>query len=316
MSDAAETPDATAAFASLRGLALGDGFGERWFFRKKREAIDMIRHRTTPEDQPWHWTDDTAMALALLHVLTEHGAVEQQELAVSFAAMYASDPYRNFGHGMHQLLPKLGEDPGNWATYARTLFQGEGSLGNGAAMRAAPLGAWFRRDPEAAAAQAALAAEVTHAHPEGIAGGVAVAVAAALAAGSSEVASSEVAGDSPALDPHAFLTATAELTPPGTIHDGLLRAADLLPDTPAWQASDILGSGQRIRASDTAPFAIWSAAHHLDNLTDALWNTAEGLGDVDTTCAITGGIVAARTGLRGISARWLELAEPLPEWVG
>ena len=54
MSDAAETSDATAAFASLRGLALGDGFGERWFFRKKREAIDMIRHRTTPGDQPWH----------------------------------------------------------------------------------------------------------------------------------------------------------------------------------------------------------------------------------------------------------------------
>lgn len=304
MSDAFDTGDSSAAFASLRGLALGDAFGERWFFHANAEAIEMIRHRTTPGDQPWHWTDDTAMALALVRVLTAHSEVEQQELAASFAAAHASDPYRGYGYGMHQLLPKLAEDPGNWSAYARTLFGGEGSLGNGAAMRAAPLGAWFRRDPEVAAAQAVLASEVTHAHPEGIAGGVAVAVAAALAAGT------------PSPDPIAFLKAIAELTPPGPIHDGLLRAADLPPNTAAWKASDILGNGQRIRASDTAPFAIWSAAHHLDSLTDALWTTAEGLGDVDTTCAITGGIVAARTGLRGVAERWLELLEPLPAWVG
>jgi ADP-ribosylglycohydrolase len=83
--------------------------------------------------------------------------------------------------------------------------------------------------------------------------------------------------------------------------------------TSASKAADILGSGQRIRASDTVPFALWSAAHHLTDLPEALWTTAEGLGDVDTTCAITGGIVAARTGLTAV-ADWLELSEPLPAW--
>ena len=307
----AATGDASAAFASLRGLALGDGFGERWFFHQRQEAIEMVSRRTTPGDKPWKWTDDTVMALALVRVLAEQGSIDQQDLAVSFADMYAADPYRNFGRGMHQLLPKLGEDPGNWATYARTLFGGEGSLGNGAAMRVAPLGAWFRHDPELAAAQAVLASEVTHAHPEGIAGGVAVAVAAALAAGTSDGA-----GEEPAPEPHALLTATAERTPAGVIREGLLRAPDLPPDTSVPQAVAVLGSGRRIRASDTVPFAVWTAAHHLDSLTDALWATAAGFGDVDTTCAITGGIVAARTGLRGVSARWLELAEALPEWVG
>ncbi|MEY9929305.1 ADP-ribosylglycohydrolase [Catenulispora sp. GP43] len=307
MSDVHDTGDRSAAFASLRGLALGDSFGERWFFHRRQKAIEMVQHRTTPEDKPWQWTDDTAMALALVRVLTEQGTIDQQDLAESFADIYAEDPYRNFGSGMHQLLPKLREDPGNWATYARTLFGGEGSLGNGAAMRAAPLGAWFRHDPEQAVAQAVLSAEVTHAHPEGIAGGVAVAAAAALAAGPSDT--DEVP------DPHAFLAATADLTPAGVIRDGLLRAADLAPETSVPEAAAILGSGKRIRASDTVPFAVWTAAHHLDDLTDALWTTAAGFGDVDTTCAITGGIVAARTGLRGVSARWLELAEELPEWV-
>ncbi|WP_033825124.1 ADP-ribosylglycohydrolase family protein, partial [Kitasatospora sp. MBT63] len=66
---------------------------------------------------------------------------------------------------------------------------------------------------------------------------------------------------------------------------------------------------------DTVPFALWSAAWHLDSPTDALWTTAEGLGDVDTTCAITGGTVAARTGLAGVPAAWLTRREPLPDWV-
>jgi ADP-ribosylglycohydrolase len=38
-------------------------------------------------------------------------------------------------------------------------------------------------------------------------------------------------------------------------------------------------------------------------------------GDVDTTCAITGGIVAAYTGLDGIPADWLSAREPLPGWL-
>ncbi|WP_042435329.1 ADP-ribosylglycohydrolase family protein, partial [Streptacidiphilus anmyonensis] len=75
-------------------------------------------------------------------------------------------------------------------------------------------------------------------------------------------------------------------------------------------------SGQGLRASDTVPFALWSAAHHLDDLPGALWSTAAGLGDVDTTCAITGGVVAARTGLDAVPALWRSRREPLPEWVG
>ncbi|GAA3375529.1 hypothetical protein GCM10020367_43690 [Streptomyces sannanensis] len=62
----------------------------------------------------------------------------------------------------------------------------------------------------------------------------------------------------------------------------------------------------------TVPFAVWSAARHLDDLASALWTTAEGFGDVDTTCAITGGIVAARTGVDGVPPEWLRRREPVP----
>ena len=294
------------ALDSLRGLALGDGFGERWFHRGNREAIEMITARRVPSESPWYWTDDTAMALTIVRMLQLHGHIRSGDLAGMFGATYQADPYRGYGYGMTVLLPWLAADPGRWQVHARALFEGQGSLGNGAAMRAAPLGAWFCRDLDTVREQARLAAEVTHAHREGISGAVAVAVAAAAAAASR---------GTPAPDPRSFLEDAAAAVP-GPVGDGIGRAASLPPGTPAWKAADLLGNGQRIRATDTVPFALWSAAYHLDDLPGALWTTAEGLGDVDTTCAITAGVVAARCGLAGVSPQWLGLCEPLPDWTG
>ncbi|MGW6022700.1 ADP-ribosylglycohydrolase family protein [Streptomyces sp. NPDC055099] len=289
--------DRAAARRSLEGLALGDAFGERWFplFRAPRVAYTQIRARQMPEEPRWHWTDDTAMALGVQRVLDQYGEIRPTELAGAFALLYDADSGRGYGSGMHELLPRLVEEPQRWPELARELFDGQGSLGNGAAMRVAPLGAWFSGDLERAAAQAALSAQVTHAHPEGIAGAVAVAVAAALSARE-----------------ELTLAAVAERTPPGEVREGVLRAASLSFDTEPWKAADELGNGQRIRATDTVPFALWSAARHHDDLVAALWTTAEGLGDVDTTCAITGGVVGARTGVGAVPEAWLRRREALP----
>ncbi|WP_329377383.1 ADP-ribosylglycohydrolase family protein [Streptomyces sp. NBC_01716] len=284
-----------AARRSLEGLALGDAFGERWFplFRDRPQAYAEIKARTMPREPDWHWTDDTAMALAVQRVLDQCGLIDQDRLAHCFALGFDADPGRGYGHGMHILLPQLLAEPASWRTLAPTLFEG-GSLGNGAAMRVAPLGAWFADDLERVVEQAALSAEVTHAHPQGIAGAVAVAVAAALSARG-----------------ELSLAAVAEATPEGTVRDGLARAADVPFGTEPWKASDILGNGQRIRADDTVPFAVWSAVRHHDDLEAALWSTAEAFGDVDTTCAITGGIVGARTGVDAVPREWLERREDL-----
>ncbi|MFF2186135.1 ADP-ribosylglycohydrolase family protein [Streptomyces sp. NPDC058155] len=288
-------PSAAAARRSLEGLALGDAFGERWFplFRDRSRAYAEIRARVTPSEPRWHWTDDTAMALAVQRVLDQGGFIDQDRLADCFALTFDADQARGYGHGMHILLPQLLAEPASWRTLAPTLFEG-GSLGNGAAMRVAPLGAWFADDLERVVEQATLSAEVTHAHPQGIAGAVAVAVAAALS----------VRGE-------LSLAAVVEATPPGPVRDGLARAVDVPFDTEPWKASDILGNGQRIRADDTVPFALWTAVRHQDDLEAALWATAEAFGDVDTTCAITGGVVGARTGVDGVPREWLDRREAL-----
>ncbi|WP_344328699.1 ADP-ribosylglycohydrolase family protein [Streptomyces macrosporus] len=163
-----------AALDSLRGLALGDGFGRRWFSYAPEDAVAMIRAREAPTEEPWRRTDDTAMALCVVRVLLRARAVDPEAPAREFAAAYEADPGRGHGYGTHELLPRPASEPGAWETRARPLFDGRGSLGNGAAMRVAPLGAWFAGDPDRAAAEAAASAAVTHTHPEGVAGAVAV----------------------------------------------------------------------------------------------------------------------------------------------
>lgn len=123
------------------------------------------------------------MAFVLFAHLAAGGEVRPDALAREFAAEYARDSGRKYGASMHEVLGRIGTGE-DWRGVTAEQFGGQGSYGNGAAMRVAPLGAWFRGDPKEAAAQALLSAPATHAHPEAVAGAVAVAVAAALAAAS------------------------------------------------------------------------------------------------------------------------------------
>ena len=147
--------------------------------------MQLIEARETSWiETPWRWTDDTAMALEIVANLREFGEINPDALARGFARRYDEPTLRAYGLGMHELLPKLHE--GDWRVEAAALFGGKGSFGNGAAMRAAPIGAYFADDPNLAARNAALSARVTHSHPDGIAGAVAVAMAACFAAQSEE----------------------------------------------------------------------------------------------------------------------------------
>lgn len=171
------------ALLSLDGLSVGDALGQRFFFQGMRAVISISLHELPP--RRWDYTDDTRMALSILAVLHEHGTIDQDALALHFARLYAEDPRRGYGPAMHELLPALYYGD-SWRDVAPALFGGNGSFGNGAAMRVAPLGAYFADDVERVADMAERSAVVTHAHPEAAAGAIAVAVATAYAARSHE----------------------------------------------------------------------------------------------------------------------------------
>jgi len=49
------------ARVALRGLSVGDAFGERFFFASPQTMVDWIERRAIDRPGPWRWTDDTAM---------------------------------------------------------------------------------------------------------------------------------------------------------------------------------------------------------------------------------------------------------------
>ncbi|GGP41528.1 ADP-ribosylglycohydrolase family protein [Streptomyces abikoensis] len=284
------------ALASLRGLAVGDALGSQFFVPAHYPSL---KRRELPP-APWSWTDDTEMACSVLAVLAEHGRIDQDALARSFAEHHDFD--RGYGPAVNRML-RLVREGGDWRELAAALFKGQGSWGNGAAMRIAPLGAWYADDPEQATHQAEISAYTTHQHREAVAGAMAVAAAAAIAASPSGVTG-----------PEALLDGVIALVPRSAVQQGLRRARDMLDYADTSTVAAVLGCGRRTSAHDTVPFALWAAARHLDSFEEAFWTTARAGGDVDTTSAIAGGVVAASE--RGAPpTAWLESTEALPGWL-
>ncbi|MFQ6195421.1 ADP-ribosylglycohydrolase family protein [Streptomyces sp. NPDC000405] len=284
------------ALASLRGLAVGDALGSQFFVPAHYPSL---KRRELPP-APWGWTDDTEMACSVLAVLAEHGRIDQDALARSFAEHHDFD--RGYGPAVNRML-RLVREGGDWRELAAALFKGQGSWGNGAAMRIAPLGAWYADDPEQATHQAEISAYTTHQHREAVAGAMAVAAAAAIAA-----------SPSGATGPEALLDGVIALVPRSAVQQGLRRARDMLDYADTSTVAAVLGCGRRTSAHDTVPFALWAAARHLDSFEEAFWTTARAGGDVDTTSAIAGGVVAASE--RGAPPiAWLESTEALPGWL-
>ncbi len=291
----------TRARIALEGLSVGDGLGGFFEFGSLKTVQRYLENNTLPPS-PWRYTDDTSMALSIYQVLRDHNVIQQDELAQSFAAHF--DRTRGYGMGARALISRM-KKGAHWRDVSRELFNG-GSYGNGGAMRVAPLGAYFADDLDALTHNAALSAEITHAHPEGIAGAIAVAVAAAYACRLREAEEQVMRSD--------FIDVILPHVPESEVKQNIVKARDLAADTSLSDAVALLGNGSRVTAQDTVPFALWSAGENLAHYEQAIWNTALAGGDVDTTCAMVGGIVASYTGVEGIPPTWIAMREPLPDW--
>lgn len=184
----------------------------------------------------------------------------------------------------------------------------QGSCGNGAAMRVAPLGAYLGTleglTNEEVILSATLQAEVTHCHPEGIAGSIAITTLAAMIVEGEINKTSEY--------PHkgfgitTFTEETKETiydllldyVPKGQVYDGIVRAKALPFNTPIGEAIKTLGNGTHVTCQDTVPLCCFLTIKHLISTPiermyeDAIIETSMAFGDVDTNCAIVGGMIA------------------------
>lgn len=283
------------------GVAAGDAIGEiaqhhDW------STIDWGALESHSGALPY--TDDTAMCIGVMESIIDRGRIEVEPLGARFHQNWAMEPDRGYGDGPPTVFFAR-ETRG--VTYRKAsmpvnkaLHGGAGSAGDGAAIRAQPIGLFMRHrfSLSAIARAARRSALVTHRNPIALDGAVAVALSvrfSVLTASHSEV------------DRQAYLNAVMRHFKTKEMRRGLYQAADYASSDIAPAAVALrLGNVSRSTASAQAmvPFAVYCFLREASTFVRCLEVACCSGGDADTIGAIACSICGARVGLTGIP-KWL-----------
>ena len=264
----------------IAALAAGDALGylveRRWprprdrWFSSLSEYLDWAGYG----GGEIMYSDDTEMAIFLAETLIEACGFDP-ELFIRKAADRAMLWERYYG-GTAAVIEAVREGT-HWSVAARSVFGGEGNMGNGAAMRVAPIALFYRRKEEVeyfAEAQAV----VTHTHPVAIEGARLVALAIHYSLNG--------------LGPEEVLEALIE----DTQHPhylGKLRAIKHLLSASPTRVARVLGNSGR--ANESVPTAIYAHIRGDGEPLKTLLTALSLGGDTDTIAAMATPISAAHT---------------------
>jgi ADP-ribosylglycohydrolase len=249
------------------------------------------------------WTDDTQMTFALVRALTEAPDPAQWPAAVAdeyVALRTDSRRCRRWGQTSTAAIDRLAD--GTPPTEAGTPDRDS----DGAAMRAAPLGAWWAAtgaDRETAAEAIRPVLAVTHRHPAALAAGwgQAAAVRALLRLDGVE-----------AFELETFWTTLVEETTwaeqqldgDHRVSDRLQYLTDRIDGFPLDLRDACDGVG--VRADEAWPFAAAMVARRPHLLENTLLSGINVGGDADTTGAMMGAMLGALHGWAAFPEEWHE----------
>jgi poly(ADP-ribose) glycohydrolase ARH3 len=281
---------------AMVGSAVGDAIGELAFQAPERTRLEaLVGHLDV-----LRYTDDTAMAIGLAESLIEVGTVDHQHLGETFRRNYRKEPWRGYASGPPALFAQVERSGLSYQEAARRLFGGEGSLGNGAAMRIAPLGIFFHNSPQLYE-QAAASAEVTHAHPVGKDGAAVLAVAVGRGVGL------DSRREFP-LGP--FVADLATFSRTETIREKMTLVRVLLRESADAEAAT-RKLGRTVAVHESMPFAVYSFLRHHSSFEECLFCAVLHGGDRDTLGAMACAISGAYLGIEAIPEWWRNKVENL-----
>lgn len=271
------------------GTGLGDAIGEMAFHFRNRADL---RSRIAQADQLLY-TDDTAMAIGLAESLVQAGGLDEQHLGDTFRDHYRREPWRGYASGPPSIFGQVQREGMSYTEAARSLFGGQGSFGNGAAMRIAPLGLFFHDTPDLYD-KARRSARVTHAHPIGIDGAAVLAWAVARVVG---------------LDPQepfplqVFCEGLVDFARTPEMRDKMQLVHTLLTrgTTPQAAAHRL---GQSVAVHESLPFALYAFLRHPKSFEDCLFSACLHGGDRDTLGAMACAVSGACLGIDAIPPNW------------
>lgn len=276
------------------GSALGDAIGELAFRYHTKEGLCAQLEQLNE----LRYTDDTAMSIGLAESIFTKGDIDHQDLGDTFRRNFLKESWRGYASGPPAIFSIVERYGVTYREAAKSLFGGEGSLGNGSAMRIAPVGLTFYDSPDLYE-KACLSASVTHAHPVGMDGAAVQAQAVALAV---------------KLDPkeafpsNAFIDTLIEFAKTPEIKEKMQLAKRLhAENTPPSRAAEQLG--QTVSVHESMPFALFSFLGHPKSFENCLFCATLNGGDRDTLGAMACAISGAYLGIGHIPQVWIEKLE-------
>lgn len=281
----------------LLGAALGDALGAP-FEGAVRVRREMVTAEEDAESQ-LGYTDDTALTLVLAEHLAERAGdepLDEDRLAREFAQAWAAEPWRGYGPGAQEIFRQIDEGD-DWRIAARSSFGGQGSFGNGGAMRAAPV-ALVARELAEAAELARRSARITHAHADGESGAALQACATYLALHSDPDESLDLAD---------ILHQLGQVLCEQHWLTKLEAVTAVSPEPDPERAARWLGNG--VEAVQSVPVALVAFLTNPGSPADAIrWAVLAG-GDTDTIASMAGALAGARNGARGLPPAWVSRLE-------
>lgn len=278
------------------GSAIGDALGEMAFsYPEKDELLKAIS-----QVKELIYTDDTAMAIGLAESLIERKGIDQQHLGDTFYKNFVREPWRGYASGPPSIFSLVRRTGISYVHAAKTLFGGEGSLGNGAAMRITPVGLFFYHT-DLLYEQACASAEVTHSHPVGKDG------AAVQAYGIAQALLLDPKEEFPR---ERFIKNLISLAKTSEIREKLKEVQNLLNE----ECSDRMASerlGRSVAVHESMPFSIYSFLRYPKSFESCLFCSILHGGDRDTLGAMAGALSGAYLGMKAIPRAWIEKLENL-----
>jgi poly(ADP-ribose) glycohydrolase ARH3 len=288
------TPRSRARGAFL-GTFLGDAAGLPFEGARPGPVHDRAVAARLSAPSRWGYSDDTEMAISLAESVVERGGFDFAHAARTMAERHQGA--RGYAKGTLVALEEIAR--GIPPEEAARSFRREGSRGNGAAVRVAPLALRYAPDPQAFFRAAAESARITHVHEEGIAGAVVMARALAFAM---------VQEPGRPVERERLLAAFPR---EGAFRVPLATLAVLLQDGAGIEeAAGALHHGPL--AIDSVPLAIFCFARFHPDSRTAIQAALSAGGDTDTIAAMAGALAGAGSGVESFPTAWLDALEDGP----
>ncbi len=279
---------------ALHGGAVGDAIGELASVHGDQDSLsDWLS-----EGDVLRYTDDTAMSIGLAEALSMSGGVNEDEIGRIFQRNYGREPWRDYSSSVPAIFAMVKRHDMPFTEAAGRLHDGAGSYGNGAAMRIAPLGVFFRNSVDLRD-YAARSAMITHTHPVGVDG------AAVMAWAIAQLAKMDPKGKFPFAD---FCTGIVRFAKTKEMRLKLVQVIELIAGkaTPE-EASETLGLSQAVQES--LPFSLFSFLKHQNSFEDCIYCAVLQGGDEDTLGSMAGALCGSYLGVKGIPKDWIERIE-------